>query len=229
MQDEDLGDRLRLAIKASGKSRAEIAEEAETTEETLSRIVNGRVVNVSRDLLERIASAAGTTAAYLLGGTSPLSPDDREVLLRFRDWIDDKLPKIDARAEPNAVLVASAVSDLHTADMIADRNVVSLDVPAAFARRDVQHVLHASGDSMTGAGIMNGDTLYAITPPQEPPVGTVIACRLRGEIYVKRVATEHGRLLLLSANPQYVAIRVDQESDDFEMIGIVIGRAGAVE
>jgi phage repressor protein C with HTH and peptisase S24 domain len=57
----------------------------------------------------------------------------------------------------------------------------------------------------------------------------VIACRLRGATYVKRVATEHGRLLLRSANPQYLTIEVDKETDQFEMIGVVIGRTGAVD
>jgi SOS-response transcriptional repressor LexA len=72
--------------------------------------------------------------------------------------------------------------------------------------------------------------LYAIAPPKNtPPIGKIVTCRFGGSIYAKRLASEHGRLLLLSANPQYLPIEVDAESEDFEIIGVVIGRTGAVE
>lgn len=190
------------------------------------------MVNVGQRKLERLAKALGTTAAYLRSGTSPLSPSDHETLLHFRNWIDDKLPKINARDEPNAILIASEVTApprSHAADMIADRAVDPLDVPNAFARRNVQHVLRASGDSMIEAGIVNNDTLYATAAPNTPPLGRVIACSLGGSTYVKRLVSEHDRFFLLSANRQYLPIKVDQESDNFEIIGIVIGRTGAVE
>lgn len=205
MPAEDLGVRLTAAIKASGKSRAEIIAEAGTDKSTLSRIENGHAANVPLRLLARLADATGTTVGHLHGDQMVLSPDDREELLGFRNWIDGKLPKIDARGEPNAILIASAVGapvrSRKRVDMIADRPVVSLGVPSAFKRSDVQHVLRARGESMIGAGIMNEDTLYAEAAPEEPPVGKVIACRLGGAIYVKRVVTEHGHLLLRSENP----------------------------
>lgn len=230
MRAADLGLRFIVASKASGKTRAQIAAEAGTTESTLSRIAQGHAVNMRRDLLARIAETIGTTVGYLHGDPMELSPEDREVLLQFRDWIDDKLPKIDAREEPNAILIASEAKEPARAqDMIADRDVTSIDVPRAFARRDVQHVMRASGESMINAGIVNNDTLYATNPPKDQPLGKVVACRLGGSIYVKRMAKEHDRLLLLSANPQYLPIEVDKETDEFEIIGVVIGRTGAVE
>ncbi|HSY51433.1 MAG TPA: S24 family peptidase [Thermoanaerobaculia bacterium] len=232
MRAEDLGIRVTAAIKASGKSRAEIIAETGINKSDLSKIENGHAVNLSRRRLALLAKATGTTVGYLHGDLMVLSPEDREELLRHRNWIDGKLPKIDARGEPNAILIASAVDapvrSRKRMDMIADRPVVSLDVPSAFKRSDVQHVLRARGESMIGAGIMNEDTLYATAAPEEPPVGNVIACRLGGEIYVKRVASEEGHLLLRSENPEYLTIRVDEEADQFEMIGVVIGRIGTV-
>jgi phage repressor protein C with HTH and peptisase S24 domain len=234
MRAEDLGTiRLSAAIKASGKPRAQIIAETGINKSDLSKIENGHSVNLSRKRLALLAKATGTTVGYLHGDPMVLSPEDEEELLRHRDWIDGKLPKIDARGEPNAILIVSAlevsVSPRRGTEMIADRPDPSLDVPTAFKRRDIQHVLRASGDSMIGAGIMNKDTLYATAAPKKPPLGRIIACRLGGEIFVKRVASEHGRLLLLSANPGYLPIEVNTDSDDFEMIGVVIGRAGAVE
>jgi SOS-response transcriptional repressor LexA len=236
--EADLRSRFAAVLKASGKTGAAVAREAGTTPETISRIKKGHMTHVRPQLLARIAKAIGTTSAHLLGDELRLSPEDEEELLRHRSWIDGKLPKIDARDEPNAILIASAVDtpvrSHHGADMIADRPQETLDVPNAFKRRDVLHVLRAIGDSMIGAGIVNHDTLYAIAAPKTRPIGKavigkVIACRLDGAIYVKRVVTEHDRILLLNENPGYRTIEVDQEADDFDIIGIVIGRTGAVD
>src|ERR1700686_2612621 len=136
MRAEDLGIRVTAAIKASGKSRAEIIAETGINKFDLSKIENGHAVNLSRKRLALLAKATGTTVGYLHGDPMVLSPEDREELLRHRSWIDGKLPKIDARDEPNAVLIASAVDtpvrSRHGADMIADLPQETLDVPNAF-------------------------------------------------------------------------------------------------
>ncbi len=231
MRAEDLGIRVTAAIKASGKSRAEIIKETGINKSDLSKIENGHAVNLSRKRLALLAKATGTTVGYLHGDPMVLSPEAEEELLRHRNWIDGILPKIEP--EPNAILIASAVGSpvrsRDTADMIADSPQVSLEVPNTFQRREVQHVLRALGDSMINAGIVNKDTLYATAALKKPPVGKIIACRIRGEIYVKRVVSEHDRFLLRSENPRYLPIEFDPKSPEFEMIGVVIGRLGAVE
>src|SRR5437016_6291761 len=232
MSAEDLATRFAAALKASGKTGVAVAREAGTTAEKISRIKRGHLIHVRRDLLTRIAAAVGTTAAYLLGDVLQLSPEDEEELLRHRKWIDKKLPKIEARDEPNAILVASALNtpgrSRHRGDMVADTpQVPKLDVPSTFRRREVQHVLRARGDSMIEAGIANDDTLYA-TAASEPAVGKIIACRWHGDTFVKRVVSDHDRLFLRSENPRYLPIEFDPQSPDFEMIGVVIGRLGAV-
>lgn len=231
MRAEDLGIRVTAAIKASGKSRSEIIAETGINKFDLSKIENGHAINLGRNRLARLAKATGTTVGYLHGDPMVVSPEDEEELLRHRNWIDGKLPKIEP--EPNAILIVSAletpVRSRHRGDMIADRPQDSLDVPNTFQRREVQHVLRALGDSMIDAGIVNDDTLYATAALKKPPVGKIIACRWHGEIHVKRVVSEHDRFLLRSENPRYAPIEFDPKSQDFEMIGVVIGRVGAVE
>ena len=78
------------------------------------------------------------------------------------------------------------------------------------------------------ASIANDDTLYA-TAASEPTVGKIVACRWHGDTFVKRVVSEHDRFFLRSENPRYMSIEFDPKSLDFEMIGVVIGRLGAVE
>ena len=232
MRAEALGARVTEAIQASGKPRSQIMAESGINKSELSRIENGHSVNIGRKRLALLAKVLGTTVGFLEGDPMVLSPGDREELLRHRAWIDEKLPKIDAREEPNAVLIASGVtrvSSRHRGDMVADTpQVPKLDVPGPFRRSEVQHVLRALGDSMIEAGIANDDTLYA-TAASEPIVGKIIACRWHGDTFVKRVVSEHDRFLLRSENPRYLPIELDPNSPDFDMIGIVIGRLGAVK
>jgi SOS-response transcriptional repressor LexA len=232
MRAEHLGRiRLTAAIAASGKTRAEIIAETGIDKSDLSKIESGLAVNLTRYRLALLAKATGTTVGYLHGDPMVVSPEDDEELLRHRNWIDEKRRTIDARAEPNAILIVSAltrVSSRRRGDMIADApQAPKLDVPSAFRRREVQYVLRAVGDSMIEAGIVNNDTLYATTA-SEVTVGKIIACRWHGDTFVKRVISEHDRFFLRSENPRYLPIAFDPKSVDFEMIGVVIGRLGAV-
>jgi len=206
--------RFEAALKASGRSRDEIAEEAGTTVQTLSRIVNGHQIPQTV-LLFRIARAARTTVGSLLGDPDALSNDDYVELQRFRDWIEDKLPKIDARSEPNAVLTSGA-SAHQNLSRIADR------------RPDADRELRARGDSMSGAGILDNDTLQW-TPSNDADacVGKIILCRLSGNLFVKRLVREHDRPFLISANPRYLPIAIES-TDPLEILGVVTHRAGAV-
>ena len=232
MQAENLEARVTEAIKASGKPRSQIIAETGINKSELSRIENGHAVNVGRKRLALLAKATGTTVGYLHGDPMVLSLEDEEELLRHRNWIDGKLPKIEPAS--NAILIASAletpIRTRHRGDLIADSPQLSpLDVPNTFPRREVQHVLRALGDSMIDAGIVDGDTLYATAALKKPSVGKIIACRWHGEIYAKRMVAEHDRHFLRSENPRYLSIEFDPKSPDFEMIGVVIGRVGAVE
>jgi phage repressor protein C with HTH and peptisase S24 domain len=234
MRSDGLGKiRLTAAIAASGKTRAEISALAGIDKTDLSRIENGQAVNLTRDRLARLAKATGTTVGYLHGDPMVLAPEDDDELRRHGNWIDEKRRTIDALEEPNAILIASAVvkpvRSRHKEELVADRpRRSSLDVPSTFQRAGVQHVLCALGDSMIDAGIVNNDTLYATAAPETPPAGKIIACKLDGKIFVKRVISDDDRYLLRSENRRYLPIEFDPKSPEFEMIGVVIGRSGAV-
>lgn len=84
---------------------------------------------------------------------------------------------------------------------------------------------------MLHAGILPGDTIYAMraTPATaKTAAGKIIVCRLGESTFVKRLATEHGRPILLSAHPRYRPIAVATYNAPFEILGIVIGRVGRI-
>ena len=80
--------------------------------------------------------------------------------------------------------------------------------------------VRASGDSMTGAGIHSGDVLVvdrAVTPQNR----SVIIAALNGELTVKRLIRENGRILLVSENPAYAPLEVGGGME-FEVWGVVV-------
>jgi DNA polymerase V len=79
--------------------------------------------------------------------------------------------------------------------------------------------VRVSGDSMTGAGIHNGDLLI-VDRSIEPTPGRVVIAVLNGEHTVKRLHREGDRLLLLAENANYPPIEVT-ELEELHIWGVV--------
>ena len=62
--------------------------------------------------------------------------------------------------------------------------------------------LRASGDSMLGVGIHDGD-LLVVDRSLEASHNRVVIAALDGELLVKKLSRKEGRVLLKSANPDY--------------------------
>ena len=77
----------------------------------------------------------------------------------------------------------------------------------------------ASGNSMIGAGIDDGDILV-IDKSIEPQDGKIAVCFIDGEFTVKRIKVQENSLLLLPENTLFEPIEVTQEND-FIIWGIV--------
>ena len=61
--------------------------------------------------------------------------------------------------------------------------------------------LRVRGDSMTGAGILEGDTVFLT--PREPAPGQIVAALIDGESTLKRFLIQRGRPFLRAENPRY--------------------------
>ncbi|MCC8070846.1 MAG: translesion error-prone DNA polymerase V autoproteolytic subunit [Bacteroidales bacterium] len=79
------------------------------------------------------------------------------------------------------------------------------------------------GDSMSGAGIFDGD-LVIIDKALEPQSGDLVAAYLDGEFTLKKfVMDDSGQFgWLVPANPRFHAIRLSAD-DDFRVWGVVTG------
>jgi SOS-response transcriptional repressor LexA len=224
-----LAEGVDAAIKASGKTAVQVAREAGTTPENISRIVSGENANPKYQLLLKIARATNTTLGALNGESIRMSDEDETTLVGFRDWIDQKLATIDALTEPNATIVPPvAQREMRIADQDSSAN----QPPANLFAAEASLVLRAVGDSMNGAGIMSGDWLYASTRlrnAMSSALDKIVACRIGEDVFVKRLTSKRRRHFLLSAHPRYRAIEIDPEDPKFTILGVVVGRAGRTE
>lgn len=89
-----------------------------------------------------------------------------------------------------------------------------------FARRP-DYLLRVKGDSMIDEGILDGD-LVGVRRTPEARDGEVVVARIEGEMTIKRLRREPGRIRLLPRNPAYAPILVAR-GQDFAIEGIYCG------
>ena len=105
------------------------------------------------------------------------------------------------------------------APLLAEQNVEeTLAVPEEFTGRGTLFALRVRGDSMTNAGILDGDTVIVREQPDASD-GEIVAALVDGEeATVKRLSRKGGRVRLLPENDAYDPI----EADDVRLLGKVV-------
>ena len=83
------------------------------------------------------------------------------------------------------------------------------------------YFVRAAGDSMTGAGIEDGDILVVDRSRDAQDGAIVIAC-VDGEFTVKRLRRDRGGVRLEAENPKYAPIRFSGD-EECRVFGVVTG------
>lgn len=95
-----------------------------------------------------------------------------------------------------------------------------IDLNAHLVRRPGStFFLRVEGESMSGAGILDGD-LIAVDRSAKPREGAVVVVALRGELTVKRLARSSAGWELRAENPRYPSVPVPDEG--FSVWGVVV-------
>jgi repressor LexA len=109
--------------------------------------------------------------------------------------------------------------------VLAEQHVEEyLTLPSSFVRRDGEHfALRVTGDSMVGAGIVDGDVVVVRSQPSADD-GDIVAALVPGpaedEATVKRLGHDGARVMLIPENP---SLRPSEMVD-----GAILGRVVAV-
>jgi repressor LexA len=83
-------------------------------------------------------------------------------------------------------------------------------------------LLRVQGESMTGAGIIDGD-LVVVRQQATAENGEIVAALLDNEATVKRLDRDGDTVVLRPENPEFEPIIVDPARVDFRIIGVVVG------
>jgi len=131
-----------------------------------------------------------------------------------------KRPK-DMAADLVAVAVVRTVAAGEP--VLAEGNIIGeVLIDAATVKSGEFFALRASGDSMTGAGINDGD-LIIVRRQQLAENGDIVVAVLNGETTVKRLRLEDKRIELVPESPGLAPVKVRPE-DDLRILGKVVGR-----
>ena len=131
-----------------------------------------------------------------------------------------KRPK-DMAADLVAVAVVREVAA--GGPILAEGNIVGeVLVDAATVKSGEFFALRASDDSMTDAGINDGD-LIIVRRQQLAEDGSIVVAVLNGETTVKRLKMEAKHIALVPENPRLNPVTIRPE-DDLRILGKVVGR-----
>ncbi len=126
-------------------------------------------------------------------------------------------PKVDGVVVPLIGKVAAG------APTLADEHIEDyLTVPTSFAPGEDLFALKVQGDSMVGAGILDGDVVI-VQSRSEAASGDVVVVLLPGpaepEATVKRLKRERNRVMLVPENPRMEPFEMDPEG---QIVGTVV-------
>jgi len=223
----------------------EYAQQLGVKEVTVYSWESGRT-SVPHDVLAWLEREHQVSAGWILTGIgdqrsetgerAPLSPSrgaGGELLARIEDQLKglhrivqqlkEEAPEVLApsprRPLPRIPLLSLAVS---AGVPTASDDTVEREIDLAemlLEHPDSTYFIRVVGDSMTDAGISDGDTLIVDCAVQARP-GQVVIAKVFGELTVKRFMLVDGRPLLRAENRKYKDIEITEEMD-FTIVGVV--------
>ncbi len=95
-------------------------------------------------------------------------------------------------------------------------------VDNSFLPKGESFTLTVKGDSMTKAGILNGD-IVLVKKQQDATSGDIVVALINGEATIKRYFKEAGQVRLQPENDSFKPILVTEHSGEFQIAGKVVG------
>ena len=203
-----LASRLKALRKKRGMTLDELAAKVGTSKQTIHRYENGIISNIPHDKIESLAAALGVSPSDLMGW---------EYNSTFNNIIPisiKKLPILGAISCGEPIYA----EEEHESFAAADRHT------------DADFCLVASGDSMTGARIFDGDIVF-IRAQNSVDTGEIAAVIINDEATLKRVYyyPDEQKLILNPENPRYAPlVYINDELDSIKIIGKAVAFQSSV-
>lgn len=194
----NVSDIIKKRRKELGLTLSQIADAVGVTEATVQRWESGNIKNLRYERLEPLSNALRVSPSFLMGWQKTnINPPPETI----------KKPRLGAIACGQPILAEEHIDDYD-------------DVPVAIS---CDFTLICVGDSMTGAGIQDGDIVYI---RQQPIVnnGDIAAVLIDGEATLKRFRRVGETVMLLAENPNFdPMIYNNSEINKIQIIGKAVG------
>lgn len=237
MVKETLGQLLKRLIKENHTSQRKLARASGIDRTYISQLANDHSP-IGRNAAQKLAPFLGVKPSVLVDASTgdAINPEDIlpvqkpvEVLQDVRkklEWLDLELQKnktneqpIDSRRLPVLCRVPCGYPMPNEQEVEGYQLVCKDDL--GYARdKEKLFVLIASGNSLAGDNIQDGDKLVVDPEPPDYPDGKIYAVRIGAEVTCKHVYHEKDKVKLVSSNDEYTEMFYN--ADDVEIRGLVI-------
>lgn len=202
----NINENIKELRSKKGLTLEQLGASVGVSKQTIQRYETGQIATIPYDKIVLLARALSVTPQYLMGWEASVQP---------------ALPPYDS-ISPITKQVLPLLGNVACGEPIfADQQVecyVQADHPI-----QADYVLHAKGDSMTGARIYDGDLVF-VRQQSSVENGEIAVVLIGDDVTLKRVYfyPEQQLLLLQPENPAYKTIQIMGE--DLERVKI-IGKA----
>lgn len=185
-----VGDRIRQVRQEQDVTQQELADYIGVSKQAVYKYENNIVTNIPTDKVDAIAKRLKVSPAYLMGWEEQPTPKPTSPTPIPPGFMP--MPKMKKVPLIGAIACGDPITALQNREGDVD---VPEDVRCDFA-------LKCHGDSMTGAGIHDGDVVYIHIQP-EVENGEIAAVRIGDEATLKRVYYSGDTLTLMPANAAF--------------------------
>lgn len=235
---------LREAMKKKGVTAYRLSKDIGIHQTTISNWLNGKSTPKA-ELLEKIASALGVSAAFLMGWENSIGETDvnlavleiaKKCGVRWEN-VEDVMEGRPTHDNLKPEIVQAIRSELQTAGLITQVQAIPCHIACGnqLAAENIEgcvdvpedvHIdfaLICRGDSMINAGIQNGDVVY-IREQHTVESGQIAAVRIGEEVTLKRVYFDGDTIILQSANINYAPLSFHgDELNEITIEGVAVG------
>lgn len=205
MTEKEIGARMHDRRMSLGMTLQDVADRVRVARSTIQRYEAGSISQMKMPVVFAIAGALNVNPDWLVGKS-----DQMLVVLP-----SNIVPLPDMRQIP-------LVGDIACGKPIfAEENIEgNVDLPNHI---HADFALTCKGDSMTGAGIYDGDVVYIRQQP-EVRSGQIAAVLIDDEATLKRVYQNGDTLILQPENPAYSPmIYAGREIEEVRILGLAVG------
>ncbi len=201
---------LKSRRKELGLTLAQIADRMNVSEATVQRWESGNIKALRYDKVARLADVLNVHPTALMGWDETANSSDIDVsnAANLEPIELDRVPLVGRIACGQPILAEEHVEDY-------------VDMPRHI---NADFALECHGDSMTGAGIQDGDIVYIRKQPTVES-GQIAAVVIDGdEATLKRFYRDENKVILSAENPAYAPfIYVDDEINMIRIVGRAVG------